>query len=86
MALSCGIDLHDGNSLLVIFDAEKQPILLRSLPNRISDVLDALKPFREDLEEVAIESKLDWYWLVDGLMEAGYQVHLVGSSPLRVDA
>jgi hypothetical protein len=31
-----------------------------------------LEPFRERLQAVAVESTFNWYWLVDGLMEAGY--------------
>lgn len=85
MGLYCGIDLSFDNSHMVILDETRQPVLNRELPNCIGDVLEVLDPFRDRLDEIAIESALDWYWLVDGLMEAGYQVHLVGKSPLHLD-
>ena len=28
-----------------------------------------------DIQGVVVESTYNWYWLVDGLMEAGYRVH-----------
>ena len=36
----------------------------------------AFAPFRETLQGIAVESTYNWYWLVDGLMDAGYVVHL----------
>ena len=30
-----------------------------------------------------MESTFNWYWLVDGLMEAGYEVKLVNTSAVR---
>jgi transposase len=35
-----------------------------------------LRPYQEQLEGVVVESTFNWYWLVDGLQEAGYRVHL----------
>ncbi len=32
---------------------------------------------------VAVESTFNWYWLVDGLMEAGYAVRLVNTAAVR---
>lgn len=82
MGLYCGIDLSYDNSHLVILDERRQPVLYRELPNSIKDVLQALDPFRDCLDRVAVGLTLDWYWIVDGLIEAGYQVHLVNKLPL----
>jgi transposase len=30
-----------------------------------------------------VESTYNWYWLVDGLMEAGYKVHLANPSAIQ---
>jgi hypothetical protein len=38
--------------------------------------LEYLEPHREELAGVAVESTFNWYWLVDGLIDAGYEVHL----------
>jgi len=42
-----------------------------------------LEPHREDLAGVVIESTYNWYWLVDGLMDTGYQVHLAHPSAIK---
>jgi hypothetical protein len=34
-----------------------------------------LRPFQAGLEGVVVESTYNWYWLVDGLMEAGYRAN-----------
>ena len=30
-----------------------------------------------------MESTFNWYWLVDGLMDAGYRVHLVNTCAVK---
>jgi transposase len=74
MGLYCGVDLHSTNSYLAVLNEQMQPVLSRRVPNRLDAVLDALEPFREQIQAIAVESTFNWYWLVDGLMEAGYQV------------
>lgn len=46
------------------------------LRNELPEVLAAVAPFRDTLQGIAVESTYNWYWLVDGLMDAGYVVHL----------
>jgi transposase len=58
-------------------------VLGRRVPNRLDVVLEALEPFRERVQAIAVESTFNWYWLVDGLMEAGYRVQLVNTSAVR---
>jgi transposase len=53
------------------------------LPNDLSEVLKALNPYRKDLEGIVVESTFNWYWLVDGLMESGYRVHLANPSAIK---
>jgi transposase len=43
----------------------------------------ALEPHREELAGAVIESTYNWYWLVDGLMDAGYRVHLAHPSTIK---
>ena len=45
------------------------------LDNDLPTILDFLAPYGSPLP-IAIESTINWYWLVDGLQEAGYEVHL----------
>ena len=83
MKLYCGIDLHSTNNYLAVLDDDRQSILSRKLPNDLERVLDCLRPYREQLVGVAVESTFNWYWLVDGLMEHDYQVKLVNTSAVK---
>jgi transposase len=71
-----GIDLHGTNSVIVVLDDEDRVRYQQRLRNELAGILAAFAPFRETLEGVAVESTYNWYWLVDGLMDAGYRVHL----------
>jgi len=53
------------------------------MPNDINQVLIALEPFRDNLKAVVVESTYNWYWLVDGLQEHGYKVHLANPSAIK---
>ena len=77
MSLYCGIDLHANNSYVAVTDREDEVVVGRRLPNELGRVLGALEPYREELRGIAVESTFNWYWLADGLGEAGYCVHLV---------
>ncbi len=47
-------------------------------------ILDTLSPFRDQLKGIVVESTFNWYWLIDGLMDAGYQcVHLANPSAMK---
>jgi transposase len=83
MSLYCGIDLHSTNQVVVILDEEDRPVLERRLPNRLDVVLEELGAYREDLAGIAVESTYNWYWLVDGLMEADHSVSLVNTSAVK---
>ncbi|WP_331251573.1 transposase [Cupriavidus necator] len=72
----CGIDLHSNNSVVVVSDVEDRIVLQRRLPNDLEQILSALAAHQDELVGVVVESTYNWYWLVDGLMDAGYQVHL----------
>jgi len=76
MGLYCGIDLHSNNHFVTVIDEEDRRLYERRLPNDLAITKAALEPFRRQLVAVAAESTFNWYWSVDGLMEAGYQVRL----------
>ena len=42
-----------------------------------------MEPHREELAGVVIESTYNWYFLVDGLMDAGYRVHLANTTAIK---
>jgi len=77
MGLYCGIDLHSNNHVLTVIDEGDRRLYERRLPNDLAISKAALEPFRAQLVAVAVESTFNWYWLVDGLMDAGYEVRLV---------
>lgn len=83
MALYCGIDLHSNNLFLVVLDDQDRVQVARKLPLALETVLGVLEPYRGELAGVAVESTFNWYWLVDGLMEAGYRVKLVNTSAVQ---
>jgi len=84
MRLYGAIDLHSNNNVAVITDEQDQIILEKRLHNNIETVLEHLNPYRSDLAAIAVESTYNWYWLVDGLMDAGYTVKLVNTSAVPV--
>ncbi len=83
MALYSGIDLHSNNSYVVVSDEEDRILLEKRMTNDLGTIGRALEPFHEELFGVAVESTFNWYWLVDGLMDLGYQLHLVNTSAVK---
>ena len=79
----CGIDLHSNNSVVVISDEEDRVMCQRRLPNDLTQIVAALAPYREELAGAVVESTYNWYFLVDGLMDAGYRVHLAHPSVIK---
>ena len=71
----CGVDLHARNSQLCVIDDHGHRCAEGKVNNDLATILDFLAPYGSDVS-IAIESTLNWYWLVDGLMEAGFDVHL----------
>ena len=83
MELYAGIDLHSSNNYVGIIDEQDRRLYQKRLPNRLEDILPALEPFKESLKGVVVESTYNWYWLVDGLQEHGYKVHLANPSAIK---
>jgi len=82
MSLYAAIDLHSTNSVLAVMDQAGKPLLQCRRANDLRIVLADLAPFQEELAGVAVESTYNWYWLVDGLMDEGYRVHLVNTAAI----
>lgn len=76
MALYCGIDLHSNNSVVAILDEKDNTIYEQRLPNDLAIIVGVLRTYQAELAGCVVESTYNWYWLVDGLMDAGFQVHL----------
>ena len=78
-----GIDLHSNNSVVAVMDAQGKIVYRRRLANDLPRIEQALRPYREGLSAVVVESTFNWYWLVDGLMEAGYPVQLANTTAIQ---
>jgi transposase len=83
MSHYCGIDLHSNNHFVVVIDEEDKRVLEKRLNNDLSLTLETLSPFRESLKGFAVESTFNWYWLVDGLQEQGYDLRLVNTLAVK---
>jgi transposase len=83
MALYGGIDLHANNSVIVVIDDQDHMVDQKRLPHQLESILARLAPYQVELNGLVVESTYNWYWLVDGLMEAGYQVHLANTAAIQ---
>jgi len=78
-----GIDLHANNNVIVLFDEEEQVVFEKRIPNDLEKILFHLAPYQRVLQGLVVESTDNWYWLVDGLMEAHYAVHLANTAAIK---
>jgi len=46
-------------------------------------ILKELSIYQSELQGIVVESTYNWYWLVDGLMEQGYKVHLANTAAIQ---
>src|SRR5215831_16412435 len=83
MPLYGGIDLHANNSVVVLINEQDEVIYQKRLPNDLSTILEQLAPYHAELKGLVVESTYNWYWLVDGLMEASYRVHLANPAAIQ---
>lgn len=83
MELYTGFDLHANNSYVGIINENGRKEARRRLPNDPGLILQFLTPYKADIVGVVVESTYNWYWLVDALMEDGYQVHLANTTAIQ---
>ena len=83
MEVYAGMDLHSTNTYVAMIDGENKVLYKQRHRNELPAILSALDPFKKDIEGVVVESTFNWYWLVDGLMDAGYRVHLANVSAIK---
>lgn len=83
MELYAGIDLHSNNSVVVVLDAQDREIFRQRLRNDLTAIVSALKSCVGAVVGIAVESTYNWYWLVDGLQDAGFVVHLVNTAAVK---
>jgi transposase len=83
MKLYCGIDLHSNNHWLTVIDETDRRLLEKRVANDLANTLSLLSGYGSQIEAIAVESTFNWYWLVDGLMAAGYTVKLVNTCAVQ---
>ena len=83
MELYAGIDLHSNNSVVSILDEHDRTVFAKRLPNDLAAIIEALRSCAGTLHGVAVESTYNWYWLVDGLQDAGFALHLVNTAAVK---
>ena len=66
-----------------MIDKKDVRVLKKKLPNDMKEILKTLKPFKKKITGVVVESTYNWYWLVDGLMENKYEVHLANPAQMQ---
>ena len=79
----CGIDLHSNNHVVVIIDEADKRVYEKRLSNDLNLTLKAQEPYRKTVQGIAVESTFNWYWLVDGLQDAGYPLKLVNTAAVK---
>lgn len=78
-----GIDLHGNNVVIAIIDQDGKRLEHKKVGTSLEEVERVLKPYKERLTSMAVESTFNWYWLVDGLSAAGYPIAL--ANPAKIE-
>jgi len=78
-----GIDLHSSNSYIAIIDNENRRVFKKKVKNDLQNIVHVVEPYRKQIKGIVVESTYNWYWLVDGLMDTGYKVHLANPSAIK---
>src|SRR6266511_1855760 len=72
--LIAGMDLHSNNVVIGLMDMDGKRVAHQKVECRLSEVVKFLAPYKKRLEQLAVESTYNWYWLVDGLRALRYPV------------
>ena len=84
MQLYVGLDLHSTNTYIGIMDPNFRRIFKKRAANDLAVIFQTLSPFTDQLQGLVVESTYNWYWLVAGLMDDGYQcLHLANPSAIK---
>lgn len=78
-----GIDLHSNNLVIGVINQDGKRITHRKLECNLEQVESFLKPFKRQLQAMAVESTFNWYWLVDGLRAKDYPIDL--ANPAQIE-
>ena len=79
-----GIDLHSNNSYIAVIDTDNNRTFKKKARNNLSEIIKHLAPFEKQIKGIVVESTYNWYWLVDGLIDNGYKLHLANPSAIKL--
>ena len=87
-----GIDLSARDNSICVIDNLQAKQLEIKLRNDLGTIIEKLTPFKPNLQ-IVVESTFNWYWLVDGLREAGFNVclahtlglHMITGAKIKTD-
>ncbi len=83
MKLYGGIDLHSNNCVINLIDDNGTLVLKMRITNSLELMVMLLELHCETLVGFIVESIYNWYWRVDGLMDAGFKVHLANTEAIQ---
>ena len=83
MKIMTGIDLHSNNALCGLMDESGRRLVHKKLPCELPAILQLLEPYQAQIATIGVESTYNWYWLVDGLKDHGYQVVLANPARMK---
>ncbi|MGY4288562.1 transposase [Bradyrhizobium sp. LM2.7] len=75
--------VHHNNSVVAVIDDGDRVVAQKRLPNDIAKIIGFLARWQDELAGVVVESTYNWYWLVDGLQDAGHHVHLANTAAIK---
>ncbi len=78
-----GIDLHSNNVVIGIMDMDGKRVANQKVSCELKEVAKVLAPYEKRLEQIAVESTYNWYWLVDGLRALKYPVVLANPAGMQ---
>ena len=69
--------------MVAIIDDADRVAAQKRLPNDVTKIVGFLARWQDELAGVVVESTYNWYWLVDGLQDAGLHVHLANTTAIK---
>src|SRR6266576_1758567 len=78
-----GINLHSNNVVIGIMDMDGKRVASQKVSCELEEVAKFLAPYEKRLEQIAVESTYNWYWLVDGLRALKYPVVLANPAGMQ---
>lgn len=70
-------------SVVAIIDDADRIVAQKRLPNDVTKIVGFRARWQDQSAGVVVEWTYNWYWLVDGLQDAGFHVHLGNTAAIK---